>query len=179
MKILAKTAMIAVISAAIASTSAQAQVFTNAAGTPFTLGQPVTVGGPLDISLFGWLGRKTCQVSIDGTLTAANTITFTHNTPGFVSNCNSDDEGAVEFPFDAVAGFSVGSATGEKVTVPLVTFNTPVGSCTGGIVFDWYDAPASEGRLPANVTVSPCVMHAGSKLTVIAPGALVGNVNIN
>lgn len=177
MKILAKTAMIAVIAAAIGSTSAQAQTWTNAAGTPYPVGTGVTVAGPLDISLFGWLGRKTCNVSIDGTLVSSNTITFTASTPGFVSNCDADNEGAVEFPFNVVAGFSGSSPTGEIATAGPVNFNTPVGACGGTIVFNWYDATISEGRLPANVTVSPCVMHAGSKLTVV--GALAGNVSIN
>lgn len=178
MKILAKTAMIAVIAAAIGSTSAQAQSWTNATtGLTFANGTAVTVAGPLDISLFGWLGRKTCNVSIDGTVTASNRITFTASTPGFTSNCDSDNEGAVEFPFDVYAGFSASSPTGEIATAGPVNFNTPVGACGGTIVFNWYDAPASEGILPSNVTVSPCVMHAGSKLTVV--GALAGNVNIN
>lgn len=174
MKILAKTAMIAVIAAAIGSTSAQAQTWTNAAGTPYATSTAVTVAGPLDISLFGWLGRKTCNVSIDGTLVSSNTITFTASTPGFVSNCDSDNEGAVEFPFNVVAGYS---GSGDTATATSVNFNTPVGACGGTLVFSWADATASEGTLPANVTVSPCVMHAGSKLKVV--GALAGNVSIN
>lgn len=176
MKILAKTAITAVIAAAMSFTTAQAQMWTNVAGAPLLIGTPITVAGPLDISLFGWIGRKTCNVSIDGSVTDLNVITFTQATPGFVSNCSIEDDGEVQFPFDVHAEKPLFSS--KRAAVSSLIFYSVAGPCTSTAVkFDWYNAPVSKGVLPANVTASPCTLHSGSYLQVT--GAMAGNVSIN
>ncbi len=96
MKMFSKVA-IAAIAVTMASTSAQAQRWTNTAGTTLPNGTAVTATGQMDVAVFGGFGRKICTVSISGTVTAPGTITFTQSTPGFVSNCDSDNEGATDF----------------------------------------------------------------------------------
>ncbi len=72
----------------------------------------------MDVAVFGGFGRKICTVSISGTVTAPGTITFTQSTPGFVSNCDSDNEGATDFPFNVNALIESGV---DKANVPSIT----------------------------------------------------------
>lgn len=167
-------------SALATAPTAQAQTWTNSTtGVALPIGQSITVAGTTEHSAFGYLWNMTCNVSIDGTVTASDTITFYRVTPDFVSNCtNPQNNGSVQFPLTAKAQFSGASPTGERAIVNM-TYNNPVGICTGtAIPFDWYDALVSEARLPDNFSAGPCTLHAGSNMHVVAPGSLVGNVDI-
>lgn len=173
MKMFSKVA-IAAIAVTMASTSAQAQRWTNTAGTTLPNGTAVTATGQMDVAVFGGFGRKICTVSISGTVTAPGTITFTQSTPGFVSNCDSDNEGATDFPFNVNALIESGV---DKANVPSITFNTPVGSCTGSLKFNWADSTTSRGTLPANKTVGICTVYATTSWLQTS-GALAGAVDI-
>lgn len=151
----------------------QAQTWTNAGGYPLLLGEPVTLSGSLDISYFGWMGRRTCIVSIDGTF-IGGVIRLTNTTPGFWSNCDPDDVGYVSLPIDVEPVL----AGGRRAMAQFVSIDTPVGPCMAPIIFfSWNDAPVSEAVLMSNVTAAPCVLHAGSRLRVT--GSMAGDVSIN
>lgn len=151
----------------------QAQTWTDASGSTLATGTLIKISGSLDISLFGWLGRTTCNVSIDGYVADSSTIMLTNTTLGFWSNCDPDDVGYVELPIELLA------KQGGWVLVQNVYFNTPVGTCIAPIInFPWFNATASEAVLMYNVTAAtPCTLHAGSRLRVT--GSMAGNVSIN
>ena len=177
MKISARNVLFGISAICMAAAPAQAQTWTNAAGAPLALGTPISAAGKMIFTLFPF-SPITCDVSMEGTITAADTITFTHGTPGFVSNCNVDDQGAVEFPFDVKAQFSGASFTGEHATGINIFHNTMVGPCgVGSLKFAWYDAPMSEGQLHSAVIAAPCTLNAGSWLRIT--GTYAGNVSIN
>lgn len=159
---------------AAAANPVQAQTWTNASGTSLTIGTTVKLSGPMDFSAFGII-RKTCTVSAEGTVTSANTVTFTQSTPGFVSTCVGNYQSFLIYPFNLVAGFSSGSPTGEVAGMPSVSIDTPF-PCSGSLNFNWYDAPISEARIPVNRLLSPCTIHAGSTLTATTTA---GGIKIN
>lgn len=171
--------LIATSTLLIAAMPAQAQIWTDGSGTPLANGTPITISGVINYSLIRFILQTPCTVSMDGTVTSSDTITFTRHTPGFAGWCTLADFGAVEFPFDVKAQFSGASATGKRATAVNVVVNNPIGVCGMiAIPFDWYDSVLSEAQLPTNVSGATCTVHAGSQMRVVAPGSLVGNVDI-
>jgi hypothetical protein len=164
MNFIAKATMAALVSVGVAAAPAQAASFVNpTTGVAYPTGEFVRATGELDVSLFGFFGRKKCTVSIDGEVLASGRVKFTGNTPGFVSNCNADDEGAVQFPFE------VAPTSTTVVTAYNVYFDTPAGMCgAASIAFGWSNA-SDTGTLGSNASATPCVMHSGSYLTVTVP----------
>lgn len=164
--------------AAVTTSPVQAQTWVDSFGTGLPPGTPITVAGPLKISQFGWIGQKTCDISIDGMVTSSQTITFTHSTPGFISNCTSENEGEVELPITVYAEYYPFSPTGERVTSYSVVYHSPFGTCHfPTLSFNWYDATTSEAVLPVSASISTCTLHGGSKLRVT--GSHSGNLSIN
>lgn len=174
MKDMLSNIVLAISALAAVSAPAHAQTWANASGTPLTIGTTVVLAGPMDFSVFG-IGRRICTVSAEGTVTSANTITFTQSTQGFVSTCVGSQQSFVLFPFDFVAGYSSGSPTGEVAGVPSISFDTPF-PCIGSLSFTWHDASISEARLPVNRVITPCTLHAGSTLTATTTA---GGIKIN
>jgi hypothetical protein len=158
-----------------AAAPVQAQTWTDASGTSLPPGTLITLSGTMDISLFGWFGRTTCNVSIDGHVSLSSSIiTLTHKTPGFWPNCDPDNVGDIELPIELEAKL----AGGRRVLAQNVYFHTPVGTCFVPMLsVPWSNATTSEAVLPSNVTATPCTLHAGSRLRVT--GSMAGNVSIN
>jgi hypothetical protein len=164
MNLIGKAAIAALVSVGVAIAPAQAASFVNpTTGVAYPAGTAVRAAGELDVSLFGIFGRKKCTVSIDGVVLASGRVNFTQSTPGFVSNCDADDDGAVQFPFE------VAPTSTTVVTAYNVYFDTPAGLCgAASIAFGWSNT-TDTGTLGSNVSASPCVMHSGSYLVVTVP----------
>ena len=164
MNFFGKATMIALVSVGVAAAPAQAASFVNpTTSTAYPTGTFVRATGELDVSLFGIFGRKKCTVSIDGEVLASGRVEFTESTPGFVSNCDATDDGAVQFPFE------VAPTSSTVVTAYSVYFDTLAGTCgAASLAFTWSNT-TDTGTLPSNASASPCVMHSGSYLTVTTP----------
>lgn len=153
---------------------AQAQIWTNSSGIPWLNGTAVTLSGEMVVSMFGF-PKTTCDVSVDGTITAPNVITFTQATPGFVTDCPIGVEADFEFPFNLRAEH--GSPTGKVAAAYNINLLTAVGTCHAPVVkLAWSNAPTSQGVLVSNVSAAPCVLHSGSYLKAV--GNLAGNLSI-
>lgn len=145
------TASLALIAAATLSAPAYALgiVLKNASGTALPIGTPVTAAGPLDITIFGF-HRKICNVSIDSTITAADTITFTNVAPGFLSDCPQFDP-----------DFTMKFISFSNVQVSNISANP----CNiGAVIFSWANIGSKAIISPSNVLGGGCVLNTGSYL---------------
>lgn len=169
---------LAVILATMTVVPAQAQTWTDASGTPLPMWSSITAAGPIDISVFGWLGRRTCDISMVGYVSGYGEISLVDQSAGFEPNCSLEDVGEFETPLVLTAGYDPFTSTGKIATFNSFTYQSPVAPCHFiNMKLNWYDASVSEARLPNNLTGGLCTFHAGSKLRITA--GTLGGVSIN
>lgn len=158
-KILLKLAMVALISAGVASVPVPAAAISlkDASGAPLPIGTPVTATGPIDLTVAGIL-RRACTISVDGTITAANVITFTTHTPGFVSSCAGDLNPNFDMNFLSSLSVQVSSINVGPCNMPFINFA-------------WNNS-ASKASISSMTSGGICYIHAGSYL-IISPFARI------
>jgi hypothetical protein len=153
MKIFAKLVMVALLAAGAMSAPAYAQAISlkDASGAPLPIGTPVTATGPMDMAVAS-IVRRTCVVSMDGTVTAANVITFAAHTPGFVSSCAGDFNPNFEMKFLSSLQVQVSNLIAGPCTMPVMNFS-------------WGNS-VSTATLSSIATNGLCYLHAGSYFNI-------------
>jgi hypothetical protein len=159
-----KATMAALVAVGVAIAPAQAASFVNpTTGVAYPAGTAIRAAGELKVMILGIFGAKRCTVSIDGEVLASGRVNFTGNTPGFVSNCDPIDDGAVQFPFE------VAPTSATVVTAYDVYFDTLPGVCgVASVAFGWSNA-TDTAALGNPVSDLGCHMASGSYLTVTMP----------
>lgn len=126
-----------------------------------THGTPVTATGTITIDILGWIGRRTCDVVVYGTVDSSgpvDKITFTSGA-STSTNCNADDHGVVEFPF------SVTATSATVMTADAITLNPASGSWPCAFVnvaLSWNNATSTASRSSPPVGASDCVITRAS-----------------
>lgn len=165
MKTLRTAALIAIGSAALSSTAAQAQTWTNGLGVALPSGTPITATGELVFTVDGFSETVTCGISVQGYVTNAYVITFFNKSPGYSCNGLIDPQ----FPFSLQADVSGPSFSGERAMASNLIIDVPVATCPPLTVpFTWYDYPHSQAKLVTSAA-NHCKLLPGTWLKLSGP----------
>lgn len=113
MRMVSKTCLLAVSTLAMMVAPVHAASISSPAN-----GTTVTATGTVDISIVGWAGRRTCDVTLSGTIDSSGLVDKFAFTSGSSTNCNAEDQGVVEFPV------SVTATSPTAVTIDAITLNS-------------------------------------------------------